>query len=272
MIKLLIRLNEYLIKILYSWNNLGFISTLKIFFFLKKEINYIKPKKFLYKIFFRNSGDYGALTHLFNLSYKINDKNSKNKVENIIDLGANIGIETIKFKFFFPNSKIIAVEPEKSNFEILKKNTKNYNGIHLENYAISNKQNDVYLKNKKKKFSSNYNESFFVTNEITNEKVQTISIPSLIKKYNLGKVNILKSDIEGYERFVFDDSSLEWLHKVDCIIFECPDNDYMSKGTTQKIFNSIQKCDLKFNSYICGENIILINQSCSLKVENIKYF
>ena len=102
-------------------------------------------------LFFRNSGDYGALTHLFNLSYKINDKNSKNKVENIIDLGANIGIETIKFKFFFPNSKIIAVEPEKSNFEILKNNTKNYNGIHLENYAISNKQNDIYLKNEKKK-------------------------------------------------------------------------------------------------------------------------
>tara|TARA_S200000501_G_scaffold46088_1_gene37266 strand:- start:318 stop:1136 length:819 start_codon:yes stop_codon:yes gene_type:complete len=272
MIKFLIRLNEYLNRILYSWNNLGLISTFKIFFFHKKKINFIKPIKFPYKIYFRKSGDYGALTHLFNLSYKINDKNSKNKIENIIDLGANIGIETIKFKFFFPDSKIIAVEPEKNNFEILKKNTKNYNSIHLENYAIGNKQTEVYLKNESKNISSNYNESFFVTNESTNRKVKTISIPYLIKKYNLEKINILKSDIEGYERYIFDDSSFEWLNKVDCIIFESPDNDYISKGTTQKIFNAIQKCDLKFNSHICGENIVLINESCSFKLELIKYF
>ena len=272
MIKFLIRINEYLIRILYSWNNLGLISTLKIFFFIKKEVNYIKSKKFPNNIYFRKSGDYGALTHLFSLSYKINDKNSKNKIENIIDLGANIGIETIKFKFFFPNSKIIAVEPEESNFEILKKNTKNYNDIHLENYAISNKQTEMYLKNKNKNISQNYNESFFVTNEKTTNKIKTISIPYLIKKYNLKRINILKSDIEGYERYVFDDSSCEWLNKVDCIIFECPDNDHMSQGTTQNIFDNIQKSNLRFISHICGENIILINESCSLKLEKIKCF
>lgn len=272
MVKYLIRLNEYLIKFLYSLNNLGLISTLKIFFFLKKEINYIKPKKFLNRIYFRKNGDYGALTHLYSLSYKISDKNSKNKIENILDLGANIGIETIKFKFFFPKSKIIAIEPEKNNFEILKKNTINYDNIHLENRAISNKQTEVYLKNNSKNISSNYNESFFVTNEITTSRIKTISIPYLIKKYNLERINILKSDIEGYERNIFDNTCSEWLNKVDCIIFECPDNDFMSSGTTQKIFNHIQKCGLEFNSHICGENIILINESCGFELDKIKFF
>jgi hypothetical protein len=36
----------------------------------------------------------------------------------ILDAGANIGLASIYFANRYPNAKIIAVEPEKSNFEL----------------------------------------------------------------------------------------------------------------------------------------------------------
>src|SRR4051812_43210576 len=49
--------------------------------------------------------------------------------EVIIDGGANIGLATLYLKQKYPQAKIIAVEPEKSNFELLTVNTKEYNDI-----------------------------------------------------------------------------------------------------------------------------------------------
>ncbi len=40
----------------------------------------------------------------------------------IIDAGANIGLSVLYFKFLFPNSKIIAIEPDPIAFEYLEEN------------------------------------------------------------------------------------------------------------------------------------------------------
>ena len=40
----------------------------------------------------------------------------------IIDGGANIGCASVYFSLRFPNAEILAIEPEKNNFELLKKN------------------------------------------------------------------------------------------------------------------------------------------------------
>jgi len=47
---------------------------------------------------------------------------SKKKVEYIVDAGANVGCSTVYFKLLFPNAKVVAIEPESGNFNILKKN------------------------------------------------------------------------------------------------------------------------------------------------------
>ena len=54
----------------------------------------------------------------------------------IIDAGANIGISTIYFANRFPNAKVIAIEPEESNFELLKINCENYPNVKLVRAAV----------------------------------------------------------------------------------------------------------------------------------------
>lgn len=267
---IIVRVLEFLIRALNAYLNLGFVSAIKIFL-LKNKIEFIKPKNFVNKIYFRSKGDYGSISHLYKEGYRIIN-NSNNKL-NIVDLGANIGIETIRFKFFHPNSKIIAVEPEKKNFDILKLNCEFYNDIYLENKAIGNKLGEKYISNNTKNVKSqNFNESFFISDLPTSSSVELITMPWLIEKYNLKKIDILKCDIEGYERYLFDLNCLVWLSKVDCIIFECPDNDYNSAGTTQQMFDYFNKTNIKYNTYLCGENIILINQISSLKFNKITHF
>lgn len=47
----------------------------------------------------------------------------------IVDAGANIGLASIYFANNYPEAKIIAIEPEQSNFELLKKNVAPYPNI-----------------------------------------------------------------------------------------------------------------------------------------------
>jgi len=46
-----------------------------------------------------------------------------NKAPLIIDAGANIGAATVYFAFSFPRARLVAIEPERSNFELLAANT-----------------------------------------------------------------------------------------------------------------------------------------------------
>jgi FkbM family methyltransferase len=54
----------------------------------------------------------------------------------IIDCGANIGLVSVMMKCLFPDVKIIAIEPDETNFELLKKNLQHYEGIELINAGI----------------------------------------------------------------------------------------------------------------------------------------
>jgi tRNA G46 methylase TrmB len=44
----------------------------------------------------------------------------KKSPKTIVDAGANIGLASLYFASKFPNSNIVAIEPEESNFELLK--------------------------------------------------------------------------------------------------------------------------------------------------------
>ena len=52
-----------------------------------------------------------------------------NLPSSIVDAGANIGLASLFFAHSFPHAKIIALEVEESNFELLRMNTKQYPNI-----------------------------------------------------------------------------------------------------------------------------------------------
>jgi tRNA G46 methylase TrmB len=63
----------------------------------------------------------------------------------ILDAGANIGLASIYFANRFPDAKIIALEPEESNFSLLKKNVLPYKNIIPIHAALWNKNEEISL-------------------------------------------------------------------------------------------------------------------------------
>ncbi|MEK6809367.1 MAG: FkbM family methyltransferase, partial [Nanoarchaeota archaeon] len=82
----------------------------------------VRIKNVMHPLFLRpGTSDVPLLYHIF-VEEEYNIK-PKTKPSFIIDAGANVGFTAIYFANRFPKARIIAIEPEESNFKLLKKNT-----------------------------------------------------------------------------------------------------------------------------------------------------
>jgi FkbM family methyltransferase len=146
---------------------------------------------------------------------------TKNKEPLIIDCGSNIGISILYFSKKYPNSKIIAFEPDKNIFETLK-----------ENIEINNLKNKITLINKavwKSEESLNFLPDNSDGGKIDNtentetQKIKAVRLKDFIKD---NEVDFLKIDIEGSEFEVIKDCE-EILGNVKNIFLEY--HSYTSK-------------------------------------------
>lgn len=139
----------------------------------------------------------------------------------IIDCGANIGFSAAYFKMHFPQSKIIAFEPEPKNFSFLEKNvaTTNYKNIVLHKKAVAEKAGKVF-------FAGTGVCAGIIEENSSAEGfyVEAIQLSDFITE----KVDILKMDIEGAEAGVLRElAANNKLHLIQNIIMEyhyTPDN------------------------------------------------
>ena len=260
-----------ILKVLYRYNvackNLGIINTLKILKarFNKKEYLVKLETKLFGNIYWRSVVDYGVISHFFSPQVTFNKINSNKKI--IIDLGANIGIETLRFNYLFPSSKIISVEPDTENFKILEKNTYDFKNIIVLNNGIWNE--DSFLKIKYKSIDNSQKISF-VKASSSDQSVKSITISNIIKQYSLSKIDIMKIDLEGTEEIIFDRTCDDWLAFVEIFIIECPDNDI--PFVTQKIFEAFRRNNLNFKTSISGENLIFIKEGCEALPNQIELY
>ena len=170
----------------------------------------------------------------------------------MVDLGANIGTEILRFSRLYPNSSILGIEAEPRNFAFLRKNTKDKGNVTILNAAIWDTRVPL-------NFVGNNDDSQSWSLMPAEEKhdYDIIGMPfvEILRSFEIDSIEILKVDIEGAEVELFKTCD-EWIHKVSCIIMECPDSD--KSFATQLIFDRLTRYDFKFNTYINGENLVLV--------------
>jgi hypothetical protein len=160
------------------------------------------------------------------------------KIERIIDAGGNIGLAAIYFANKYPNAKIISIEPEKDNFKMCVKNTKNYNNVTPLQKALSNiNGEELYIKD------SGLGSWAFTT------------VSKIEGVLGLNKVLTINIDIEGAEKELFGSNFERWIPRTKCIIIEL--HDRMKKGCSKSFFKAISQYN--FSCELRGENLILIN-------------
>jgi FkbM family methyltransferase len=183
----------------------------------------------------------------------------KNQPKVIIDAGANIGLASIYFSNKYPKAKIIAIEPERSNFELLAKNVAPYTNIIPIQAALWNQKGEISLVN-----PGLGNWGFRIEDENISEsrlgseyhKVASITIENIIEEYKLDKIDILKVDIEGSEKELFGETA-SWIEKVDALIIEL--HEYIKPGCNRSFYNGSNGFDYEWKQ---GENVYLSRGKC----------
>lgn len=181
---------------------------------------------------------------------------SKVKTLNFIDAGSNVGLTTLYFSRFFPNSRFINIEPDTSNFENMTYNL-SANGV----ASVEKVNGGVWSINTYLKIVRDFRDkndwSFRVEEVPQVTDLPAFSISHLVEKNNFDLIDILKMDIEGSEKEVLTSpkSDVSYLAKTKCIAIEIHDEF----DCREAIYEVLRRHNFDF--FNSGEFTIGINQS-----------
>ena len=137
----------------------------------------------------------------------------------IVDAGANIGTSSIFFARKYPDVRIFAIEPEASNFELLKMNTQSYSNI-VPIWAAIWSEDCTRTLQDRCTGPWGYTVSETVRRiEPTGQEIKCITVNSLMREYGIESIDLFKMDIEGGEKDVLENSQ-DWINCVDTLTVE----------------------------------------------------
>ena len=178
----------------------------------------------------------------------------------IIDAGANIGLTSVFYANKYPNATIIAIEPEASNFHMLEKNTAPYPNIHSIKAALWKDNTQVKL------VDPNLGHYGFQTMEASDgnaseemPSVPGVTLDKILTEFNLGSVDILKVDIEGSEKEIFE-NCCSWIDKVKVIVVEL--HDHLKSGCSDSVYRAVKAFDLEWRK---GETIFFAKKEVAVQ-------
>lgn len=174
----------------------------------------------------------------------------------IIDCGSNIGSSSRYFSEIFKDAKIISIEPDYSNFLISEKNINKHCTNNI-NSAIASKNYNY----KVIKYSDPRAYQIKIKKNNRNHKnlKKTLTINEILKKEKQNSPFIIKIDIEGFEKQLFE-SNFQWMDKFKIIIIEIHDWMIPSKSLSENYIIALSKT-LKKNKrdlIILSENLVSI--------------
>ena len=269
MTRSLARVADFIGRFSVAVENIGFRDSIRLFFLHRlirsQNVSTFFIKSMNRQFHARGYADKGVISHFYKPGYRIEDVPSQ-RVRFIVDAGANIGDETVRFRFFHPDARIVAIEPASDNFRILELNTWSDPKIYRIKGGLWSKDCALRVE------PGPTNEGFHVSeaDKADQTTVSAVSIESILKKYQVSEIDILKLDIEGSEFEVFSNNTWGWIQKVKVFIFECPDND--RPGATMVIFDALKQWKLKFRCFISGENIVLIRDDVPWTLQTVLYY
>lgn len=258
--------------LVYSmFRNFGFISFFKLLFFAvlrKLKINSknvivvkIYVKKINNCVFIRPyCTDYTLLLDFF--AKETHEKGGHYEfceigkdINFILDGGANIGFFSVLYAKKYPQAKIVCVEPELSNYKLMKKNISRYPNIIGVQGGIWSCDTGLRIIN-----PEYHNVGFRVDElDINDERseIRGYAVETLMAMHGVDTIDIFKMDIEGSEfNVILDAKSDNWLKKTNFLIMEIHDT-YMPGGR-QSIYEKMKGCGFKFLPY--GEDNLFIKE------------
>lgn len=165
----------------------------------------------------------------------------------IVDAGANIGLTSLYFSMRHPGAKIIAIEPEPSNLEILRRNTRGEANIEVIAGALWPRKASLSMTDENaEKWAFSVSET-----ERDGSGIEAWTIPDILDHAGADRIDLLKIDIEGAEKDLFSAGWQEWLPRVRRIVIEL--HDRLVPGCSMAFYRAVLSRD--FRQMSGGDNL-----------------
>jgi FkbM family methyltransferase len=170
----------------------------------------------------------------------------------ILDLGANIGLMSLCLAKNWPKARVIAVEPDERNFQVLKANTEGISNITPIEGAVASEDGAVQIANP-------HDEPWALRTERVNsigpDSINAYSIRTLMGLAPEAQPFIVKINIEGFESELFSRHT-EWIKSFPIIILGLHDFMLPGQGSSN---NFLRRISAENRDFIpLGENIVSI--------------
>ena len=151
----------------------------------------------------------------------------------IIDGGANIGTSAIAFARRFPGAKVLAVEMDSENFELLKENTSAFPNVVCIRAALS-EANGVVPVFDRKTGPWGYTIVGGLGNAVkTSQIVESVTIDKLMADHGIERLDLVKLDVEGAEKTILEHAG-DWLSRTTVLCAEL--HDRIAPGCERAFF------------------------------------
>lgn len=183
------------------------------------------------------------------------------KINTIVDLGANIGFFSLWAAKKFLPKKIVCVEMDHDNFSILKRNVSS--NPHLKakftllNLAIHAKTTTVNYE------VGRVNRGLHaIVEEETGNSVKTITLKNLLKKTNINNIDLLKIDIEGTEKLLLNkENERIFKNNVSRIVMEVHEEGNFTITSVENYFKKLGFTCFVEKNWSMPNPLILIEKS-----------
>ena len=134
----------------------------------------------------------------------------------IIDCGANVGYSAAYFLSRFPGANLIAIEPDRSNYEALRDNLRPYANWEAINSGVWVKSTGLVMSESGSGSGEEWGRQVREAGPGETAQMTAVNIGDLIGNQRVG---ILKIDIEGAEDLIFQ-SPAPWLSQTENVTIE----------------------------------------------------
>lgn len=177
----------------------------------------------MYQLYLRDEADASVAAEIFKeREYRVAEEMMKTAVDPILDVGAHSGMFTMYARSINPTVRIIDVEPEPNNVELLRRHILENRVQNIEVIEAALSGDSGRRKLLVSEDSHNHrllpaDDKGVSPNALT---VEALSLPDLLKKCIISAIGLLKMDIEGSEFEVFSALTADDLSKIKAVLLE----------------------------------------------------
>jgi FkbM family methyltransferase len=162
----------------------------------------------------------------------------------IVDAGANVGMASVYFANKYPEARIIAIEPEASNYRLLKKNTANYSNVTCVEAALWKSDTSVTLGDPG---GGDWSFQTFGDTKLgrasRRQAVEGITVQTVMERFGIDHIDFFKVDIEGAEKEVFEGTP-SWADKIGLLAIEL--HDWAKIGCSRAVYLATKDFEWEF--------------------------